>query len=94
MKGNHGYDNRLLSMKPIFYAAGPNIRNNFTANTFRSVDIYPMMCGLLGIQPSPNNGSLARVQNFIVPRIKSSGRTDHSFNAEILGMSSIFKVFG
>ncbi|KAK3089043.1 hypothetical protein FSP39_000369 [Pinctada imbricata] len=64
-KGNHGYDNRLMSMKPIFYAAGPNFKKNFKSDTFRNVDIYPLICELLGISPSPNNGSLARVEDML-----------------------------
>lgn len=56
-KGNHGYDNRLMTMKPIFLAQGPDIRQA-RLPPFRSVDIYPLMCELLGVTPAPNNGSL------------------------------------
>lgn len=64
--GAHGYDNRLNSMKPIFYARGPNFVKNQTTEPFMSLDIYPMICELLGIQPSANNGSLARVKHLLV----------------------------
>lgn len=65
-RGNHGYDNRLSSMKPIFLARGPNIKEHQIAPTFRSVDIYPMICKILGITPSPNNGSLTFTSDFLV----------------------------
>lgn len=65
-KGAHGYDNELPSMKPIFFARGPNIRKGYKTQPFNSVDIYPLVCNLLGIQPAPNNGSLDIVKSFIV----------------------------
>ncbi|CAC5402295.1 ENPP5 [Mytilus coruscus] len=65
-RGAHGYDNRLDKMKPIFLARGPNIKENHIADTFRSIDIYPMICHLLGIQPAPNNGSLTATSGFLV----------------------------
>ncbi|RWS30998.1 ectonucleotide pyrophosphatase/phosphodiesterase family member 5-like protein [Leptotrombidium deliense] len=63
--GNHGYDNELLSMRPIFFARGPDFKNSHKANVFDLVDIYPMLCHLLRINAAPNNGSLANVQPFI-----------------------------
>ena len=86
-KGNHGYDNRLQSMKPIFYAAGPNIKKNYKTEPFKNVDIYPLICELLGIPPSPNNGSVARVRDFIVPGSTSGGRIIH------LNTALVFVVF-
>lgn len=64
-KGAHGYDNTLMSMKPIFYARGPNIAANTVVEPFNSVDIYPMVCNILGIQPAPNNGSLENIRGFL-----------------------------
>lgn len=53
-------------MKPIFIARGPNITENHLAPTIRNIDIYPMICKLLGIEPAPNNGSLQATANFLV----------------------------
>ncbi|XP_060071862.1 ectonucleotide pyrophosphatase/phosphodiesterase family member 5-like [Ylistrum balloti] len=66
-KGNHGYDNDLMSMKPIFYAMGPNFRSNFLAPPLRSIDIYTLVCELLGISPSPNNGTLDNTADLLQP---------------------------
>ncbi|XP_046545216.1 ectonucleotide pyrophosphatase/phosphodiesterase family member 5-like [Haliotis rubra] len=66
LNGTHGYDNRLMTMKPIFLAKGPNFKTNFTSDPIRNVDIYPLVCKLLKINPAPNNGSLARVNAFIL----------------------------
>ncbi|OWF51868.1 bis(5'-adenosyl)-triphosphatase enpp4-like [Mizuhopecten yessoensis] len=64
-KGNHGYDNNLMTMRPIFYAMGPNFRSGFSASPLKSIDIYPLICELLGISPSPNNGTLANTDRFL-----------------------------
>ncbi|XP_048842180.1 ectonucleotide pyrophosphatase/phosphodiesterase family member 5 [Brienomyrus brachyistius] len=63
--GNHGYDNTLLSMQPIFVAHGPAFRQGYAKRSMRSVDLYPLMCSILGIQPSPNNGSLDNVEDLL-----------------------------
>ncbi|KAL5014928.1 hypothetical protein ScPMuIL_009198 [Solemya velum] len=70
-RGGHGYDNALSSMKPIFLARGPNIKPNYEISPFLTVDIYPLVCELLNLNPAPNNGSLARTRDMLVvnPRI-------------------------
>ncbi|XP_076308138.1 ectonucleotide pyrophosphatase/phosphodiesterase family member 5-like [Tachypleus tridentatus] len=64
--GQHGYDNRLRSMRPLFFARGPNFKKNFTIKSvFDTVNIYPMLCHLLNIKAAPNNGSLEVVKGFL-----------------------------
>ncbi|KAL4227311.1 Bis(5'-adenosyl)-triphosphatase enpp4 [Mactra antiquata] len=82
VKGAHGYDNRLQSMKPIFYARGPNIRSNTTAFPFNSVDIYPLICELLGITPAPNNGTLDNTNTFIIDN--STGSASYTWSCSTL----------
>ncbi|XP_066533036.1 ectonucleotide pyrophosphatase/phosphodiesterase family member 5 [Hoplias malabaricus] len=65
MLGNHGYDNHLRSMHPVFVARGPSFRVGYTKAAMRSVDIYPLMCSILGVHPLPNNGSLASVRDLL-----------------------------
>lgn len=64
--GNHGYDNHLPSMHPVFVARGPSFRTGYTKASMRSVDLYPLMCNILGVQPRPNNGSLISVRDLLV----------------------------
>ncbi|KAI4872739.1 hypothetical protein NFI96_026978 [Prochilodus magdalenae] len=66
MLGNHGYDNHLPSMHPVFVARGPSFRTGYTKAAMRSVDLYPLMCSILGVQPLPNNGSLASVRDLLI----------------------------
>ena len=45
-------------MHPFFIAMGPGFREGAEVPTFKSVDVYPLMCHLLDLHPAPNNGSL------------------------------------
>lgn len=63
--GNHGNDNTLPSMHPVFIARGPAFRQNYAKTLMRSVDLYPLMCHILSIPALPNNGSLANVQDLL-----------------------------
>lgn len=60
--GDHGYDNSLPSMHPFLAAQGPDFRKGYRINTINSVDLYPLMCNLLGIPEMPNNGSFSNVR--------------------------------
>ncbi|KYO34116.1 ectonucleotide pyrophosphatase/phosphodiesterase family member 5 [Alligator mississippiensis] len=69
--GNHGYDNTLPEMHPIFLAHGPAFRKNATKEAMNMTDLYPLLCHLLGINPLPNNGSFSNVEDILarpVPR--------------------------
>lgn len=57
-KGEHGFDNEDLDMKPFFRAVGPAFRKNLVVEPFETVHIYSLMCHLLGITPEPNDGHL------------------------------------
>ena len=51
LKGEHGYDNMNMNMHPIFFAKGPDfiVEPDVLEEPFSNVDIYPLMCHLLGI---------------------------------------------
>lgn len=63
--GNHGYNNTLRSMQPIFVARGPAFRQHYIKTSMRSIDLYPLMCSILAIPPLPNNGSLSNIQDLL-----------------------------
>lgn len=52
-------------MYPIFIAHGPAFKKSYKAEVFNNVDIYPLMCFILGIQPAFNNGTLENVINML-----------------------------
>ncbi|KAJ8355512.1 hypothetical protein SKAU_G00183060 [Synaphobranchus kaupii] len=65
MLGNHGYDNALPSMHPVFVARGPAFRRGYSKASAHAVDLYPLMCHILDLPPAPNNGSLANVRDLL-----------------------------
>ncbi|KAM8934181.1 ectonucleotide pyrophosphatase/phosphodiesterase family member 7-like [Pelodytes ibericus] len=65
-KGDHGFDNKLMDMKMIFRAFGPDFKRNYIAEPFDSIHIYPLMCKLLGITPEAHNGSITITQDMIL----------------------------
>jgi len=67
-KGEHGYDNQELDMKPFFRAVGPDFQKNLIVEPFDTVNVYPLMCHLLGITPEVNDGLLNNTINMLVPR--------------------------
>lgn len=78
--GGHGYDNRYEQMRPTFVARGPDIRKNITVNasTWHNIDVYLLVSTILGISPSPNNGSAANVRNVFADTTSGSSSI-HNF---------------
>lgn len=64
--GDHGYDNSLPSMHPFLAAHGPAFHKGYKYNTINNVDIYPMMCHILGLEPHPNNGTFGHTKCLLV----------------------------
>ncbi|XP_034036831.1 glycerophosphocholine cholinephosphodiesterase ENPP6 [Thalassophryne amazonica] len=60
--GWHGYDNEFIDMRAFFLASGPDFKRNVRAAPIRTVDIYNLLCRVLGVDPLPNNGSWSRVE--------------------------------
>ncbi|CAK9302655.1 unnamed protein product [Gordionus sp. m RMFG-2023] len=65
-KGNHGYDNVFPDSWPIFIAIGPVFKKGYKSPPLNNVDIYELMCEILGIIPAPNNGSLANIKHILI----------------------------
>ncbi|HKA19269.1 MAG TPA: ectonucleotide pyrophosphatase/phosphodiesterase [Blastocatellia bacterium] len=63
LKGGHGYDNELPSMRAIFIAEGPAFRQGVVIEPFENVDVYNLLAKILGLKPAPNEGNdgVARV---------------------------------
>ncbi|XP_021246426.1 bis(5'-adenosyl)-triphosphatase ENPP4-like isoform X2 [Numida meleagris] len=61
-KRDHGYDNALPSMHPFLAARGPAFRQGYQQSVISNVDIYPMMCHILGLTPQPHNGTFSHTK--------------------------------
>ena len=57
MRGSHGYDPALPSMRAVFIASGPAFRSGAVIDPIDNVDVYPLMVRLLGIPGAEHDGN-------------------------------------
>ena len=57
--GTHGFDVDVPSMAGLFVAHGPAFRSGAAVAEVRTVDVYGVLCRVLGIVPAPNDGDAA-----------------------------------
>uniref|UniRef100_A0A8C5CEX6 SMB domain-containing protein n=1 Tax=Gadus morhua TaxID=8049 RepID=A0A8C5CEX6_GADMO len=55
--GDHGYDNKITSMQTTFLGYGPTFRFKTKVPPFENIELYNVMCDLLGLKPAANNGT-------------------------------------
>uniref|UniRef100_A0A3Q3A258 Ectonucleotide pyrophosphatase/phosphodiesterase 2 n=1 Tax=Kryptolebias marmoratus TaxID=37003 RepID=A0A3Q3A258_KRYMA len=55
--GDHGFDNKITSMRTIFIGHGPSFKFQTRVPEFENIELYNVMCDLLGLKPAPNNGT-------------------------------------
>ncbi|XP_044278041.1 ectonucleotide pyrophosphatase/phosphodiesterase family member 2 isoform X1 [Varanus komodoensis] len=55
--GDHGYDNKINSMQTVFVGYGPSFKFRTKVPPFENIELYNVMCDLLGLKPAPNNGT-------------------------------------
>ena len=71
--GTHGYAPQEADMLVAFRAVGPDFKKGFRAvpyeedriAAFKNIDLYPMLCRLLGIKPAPVDGELGRIRQIL-----------------------------
>ena len=63
--GAHGYFPSYPEMKVVFRATGPDFKKGYKAEEFNNVSIYPLICHLLQIEASPNDGALEEVKDML-----------------------------
>lgn len=63
--GAHGYDNKYQSMQATFIAHGEAFRKGFVAEPFENIQVYNLMCNILGLNPAPNDGDFMKVMNLL-----------------------------
>uniref|UniRef100_A0A6I8QX54 Autotaxin n=1 Tax=Xenopus tropicalis TaxID=8364 RepID=A0A6I8QX54_XENTR len=56
-QGDHGYDNKINSMQTVFVGHGPSFKYKTKVPPFENIELYNVMCDLLGLKPAPNNGT-------------------------------------
>lgn len=63
--GAHGYDNSNSDMFSIFYAAGPSFRKNYKFKELNNIDVYDLVCKILNIVPSKNDGDPSHTKGIL-----------------------------
>lgn len=61
----HGFDNRNKNMHAIFYAYGPDFKEDYTAETFKNADLYPLISEILNLEPAETDGKLKRTKSML-----------------------------
>ena len=56
LRGGHGYDNELPSMRAIFIAHGSAFKKGNIIEPFENIHVYNLMTRILGLTPAPNDG--------------------------------------
>ena len=79
-RGNHGYDPAAPEMHAILIGHGPSFRRDFTLPAVENVDLYELLCALLGLEPAPNDGDLARIAPLLTPEAtaRAASRDDRA----------------
>ncbi len=65
VRGAHGFDNQYQEMQATFIAHGPAFKRRYVAEPFENVEVYNVMCKILGLKPAKNDGNLDRVKNMM-----------------------------
>lgn len=68
--GTHGYDPELKDVQGIFYADGPMFKKGYEAPSFENLNVYNIVCKVLGIVPAPNDGDLKVLDWIFEPKMK------------------------
>ena len=61
-RGAHGYDNAAQSMQATFIAHGAAFKKGFVAEPFENIQVYNLICKILGLTPAKNDGDLRKVE--------------------------------
>ena len=62
--GTHGFDPYFSDMHALFRAVGPDFAHVKRPH-FRNVDVYPLLCHLLGIAPAPCDGDFEEIKDLL-----------------------------
>jgi len=66
-RGDHGYDNQLISMGATFIASGPAFRRGTVIPPFENIEVYNLLCAVLQLRPASNDGNDQLVRAVLRP---------------------------
>lgn len=65
LRGAHGYDNQFQSMQATFIAHGNAFKKGKIVEPFENIQVYNLMCNILGLIPAKNDGDFIKVMNLL-----------------------------
>ncbi len=65
LRGAHGYDNQLESMRATFVVHGAAFKKGVVVKPFENIHIYNLMCKILGLTPAKNDGDFQKVKEML-----------------------------
>lgn len=65
VRGAHGFDIKHQEMQAIFIARGAAFKRGLIVEPFGNIEVYNVMCRILGLNPAPNSGDLRRVRGML-----------------------------
>jgi len=60
--GAHGFDNMEPDMHAVFYANGPAFKTAYRHKAFENVEVYGIICKILGLIPAVYDGDVERLK--------------------------------
>lgn len=69
--GSHGWDPKNPNMTGIFLAQGSRFPASSTIKSIQNIEVYNLVSEILGIKPSPNNGTLPYLPDILRAKTKS-----------------------
>ncbi|AUD40134.1 alkaline phosphodiesterase [Flamingopox virus FGPVKD09] len=76
--GFHGSDNNFQDMTAVFVGYGPAFLDDVRVPIFDNIELYNVMCEILGIKPANNNGTVGSLNNIL-----RNSRYTHSSSLDI-----------
>lgn len=65
LRGAHGYDNKYQSMQATFIAHGAAFKKGKVVEPFENIQVYNLMCKILGLQSAKNDGDFEKVKEML-----------------------------
>ena len=64
-RGGHGHDNKYQEMMATFIAHGSAFKRGYVAEPFQNIEVYNVMCKILGLTPAKNDGNFQNVKEML-----------------------------
>ncbi|XP_033645036.1 venom phosphodiesterase 2-like [Asterias rubens] len=76
----HGYDNLAVKMQSLFLAYGPVFKENLAIEPFQNVELFSLMCDILGLSPPTNDGEYGSLHHILEnpPPLPPSNKANYS----------------